>query len=200
MPDMNLSDNVIDGFTEMVNIAMGTASDTLARLLDTFVEIRAPLVAKVSAKDLHYHVASCYPKWLSLQPFYGAIDGEILALVGEFDIEGLGVLLGYEPEDAQAEKDSIVIEIVSALSGSCLSSLTTNLHIPVKCQIPRVFSDSQNLSNLKFNNDCLMIEIEFAVNNQNFDCKLIFLVDTRSLQVIEQAVINFAKQFHVELR
>ena len=70
-----------------------------------------------------------------------------------------------------------MIEIVSALSGSCLSSLTTNLHIPVKCQIPRVFSDSQNLSNLKFNNDCLMIEIEFAVNivdsEKEFDTALL---------------------------
>lgn len=199
MADNDLSNGVIDGFTEMVNIAMGTASDTLARLLNTFVEIRTPFVAKISAQDLHKHVASSYPKWLSLQPFYGAIDGEVLGLVGEFDIESLGSLLGYEPEEARAEHDSIVIEIVSALSGSCLASLTTNLDIPVKCQIPRVFPDTKNLTNLKFNHDCLMIEIVFVVNNLNFDCKLIFLVDSRSLQVIEQAVVNFAKQFHVEL-
>jgi chemotaxis protein CheC len=199
MADIDLSDSVVDGFTEMVNIAMGTASDTLARLLNTFVEIRTPVVARVSAKDLQEHVASSYPKWLSLQPFYGAIDGEVLGLVGDFDIESLGALLGYEPEEARADHDSIVIEVVSALSGSCLSSLTTNLNIPVKCQIPRVFPDTQNLSNLQFNHDCLMIEIEFVVNNLNFDCKLIFLVDSRSLQVIEQAVVSFAKQFNVEL-
>lgn len=199
MTNHDLNDVVLDGFTEMVNIAMGTASDTLASLLDTFVEIRAPLVAKISAEDLHEHVASTSPKWMSLQPFYGAIDGEVLGLVGDFDIDGLGSLLGYEPGEAKLEQDSVVIEVVSALSGSCLASLTTNLHIPVKCQIPRVFPDTQNLSSLKFNHDCLMIEIVFVVNNLNFDCKLIFLVDSSSMLVIEKAVVDFAKQYDVEL-
>lgn len=199
MIDIQLDASIVDGFTEMVNIAMGSASDTLARLLNTLVEIKAPLVESVNAKQLQSHVQQCYPNWISLQPFYGAVDGEILALVNQFDIISLGSLLGYSADESSFEQDSIVIELISALSGSCLSSLTKNLHLPVKSQMPRVLHMHEHAALLDFANDSLMIEIEFVVNNLNFDCKLIFLVGTTSLKVIEQSVIAFAKAYNVDL-
>lgn len=47
----NLDEDQLDCLQELINVAMGQASDQLARYLDTFVFLKVPNIELVNAQD-----------------------------------------------------------------------------------------------------------------------------------------------------
>ena len=52
MSEFHLTEDQQDCLQELINIAMGQASDQLARYLDTFVYLKVPSIESIDAKDL----------------------------------------------------------------------------------------------------------------------------------------------------
>ena len=100
MNSFNLNEDQQDCLQEIINVAMGQASDQLARYLDTFVYLRVPSIEQVDSESLTNTLFS---------------DECAVAVVsqGFFGYEGIRgeALLMYQPEDS----DKLAFDHVSFL-------------------------------------------------------------------------------------
>ena len=111
-----------DCLQEIINVAMGQASDQLARYLDTFVYLKVPSIEQVSALELS-NTLDGGQKVIAVvsQGFFGyeGIRGEALLMYQPKDSDRLADLLGYEPDELSVEEQIID-----------LSSILTTIHSP----------------------------------------------------------------------
>lgn len=191
---VSLSDEQTDCLQELVNVAMGRASDKLARYLETFVHLQVPHIELVSSMSLPSSFAETYTKdgvSLVSQGFYGedGILGEALLVYRSHDAQGVAEVLGYEPEDA-SELEQIT-DISSILTTTFLNGLADQIQNQLAYSAPRVISASDvaletHIHQLSLNWDlALKVDISYQVTDFSFNCDMILLIPGEAIDNIK---------------
>jgi len=190
MSEFHLTEDQQDCLQELINIAMGQASDQLARYLDTFVYLKVPSIESVDAEDL-IRVLNQQQNTMAVvsQGFLGfeGIRGEALLVYQEEDSGRIADLLGYEPDELS--QDEQLIDISSILTTTFLNVFAHQIDNQMSYNAPKLLPSGQNslsehLQQMTFNWDlALKVKINYQVTDYSFNCNMVLLIH-------ETAIIN----------
>lgn len=190
MSVFDLSEDQQDCLQELINVAMGQASDQLARYLNTFVYLKVPSIEQVKSDQLfdsgHQNLEAIA---VVSQGFFGyeGIRGEALLMYQPQDSHRLADLLGYE--DDEMSFDEQIIDLSSILTTTFLNVFASQIDNQMSYSAPRLISANQgmvseHLTQQAFNWDlALKVRISYQVTDYSFNCDMVLLIP-------EEAIIN----------
>lgn len=204
MTALHFSEEQRDCLQELVNVAMGLASDKLARYLDTLVHLQVPAIALVDTDKLAEHFVSRYPQrnasLISLG-FFGdqGLRGETIML---YQLENVGViakLLGYT--DSDSSEAEMLTDISSVLTTTFLNGLAEQLENSFSYAAPRILSsrDQQFVQKLTESASqwqmALQVDIRYQLIDYSFNCDMILLVPGEAVlhlrQMLDKVLASF---------
>lgn len=190
MNGLNLNGTQQDCLQELINIAMGQASDHLARYLDTFIELQIPSIESIDANSLFetlnqdHHTTA-----IVSQGFFAneGIRGEALLLFNEEKIGRITELLGFEPDELSADEQ--LIDISSILTTTFLNGFAQQIESQMSYNAPKLLPDvadsiCEHLQQMTFNwQHALKVNIYYKISDYAFTCNMVLLIP-------EKAIIN----------
>jgi chemotaxis protein CheC len=197
MTDLTFSEEQRDCLQELINVAMGLASDKLARYLDTFVHLQVPAIALVDAAEFPHHFANRYQQQsatLVSLGFFGdsGLRGETIML---YQLDNVGViaqLLGYS-DDASSEAEMLT-DISSVLTTTFLNGLAEQLENSFSYAAPRIISsrDQHFAQKLAYSAEqwqlALQVDIRYQLTDYSFDCDMILLIPGEAVLRLRQTL------------
>lgn len=180
-----------DALQEVVNIAMGQAGDSLAKLFDTFVELSIPKLHLCNVSDLNQALSAQYAgseKVMVLrQPFSGQLRGEGIALFNKRGVDELAGLMGYEGEVTSNNEREMLLDVCSILVGACLNGIASQLDMKLSYTAPSIISTNTTIEDF-FQPDSIQwyyamaMEIRLTLEQYAFDCNVLLFMSENSFQ------------------
>jgi len=184
-----------DALQEVVNIAMGQAGDSLAKLFDTFVELSIPKLHLCDVSDLNQalsvHYADSEKLTILRQPFSGELRGEGIALFNKSGVDELAGLMGYEGEVTSNNEREMLLDVCSILVGACLNGIATQLGMAISFTAPTIISANTTVEDF-FKPDsikwyyAMAMEIRLTLEQYAFDCNVLLFMSEDSFQPLVQ--------------
>ncbi|GAB2905656.1 chemotaxis protein [Rheinheimera gaetbuli] len=193
-----------DCLQELVNVAMGLASDKLARYLDTLVHLQVPAIALVETEQLPQHLAQRYPQHnasLISLGFFGdqGLRGETIML---YQLENVGViaqLLGYSDDDSSEAE--MLTDISSVLTTTFLNGLAEQLENSFSYAAPRILSSRDQHFVQKLTETAkqwqlaLQVDIRYQLIDYSFNCDMMLLVPGEAVLQLRQMLNKVLASF-----
>ena len=188
-----LSADQQDALQELMNVAMGMASDQLARYLNTLVHLQVPAIRLVQPSDL---LAQLEPenadqqRQVVSQGFIGdaGFQGEAVLFYQLSNARQLATMLGYPADDANDAE--MLTDISSILTTTFLNSLGGQLSAQLSYSAPRLLSDQQELLVQRIETpgwrSALQVSIHYQVIDYAFQCEMVLLIPELGLQTLQQ--------------
>lgn len=182
-----------DCLQEIINVAMGLASDKLARFLNTFVHLQVPSIALVGASHLPEEIDRRYQHIdaaMVSQGFLGneGLRGEAIVLYEMENAHKISALLGYEAGDSS--EIEMLTDISSILTTTFLNSLAEQLEDRMSYSAPRVLSSRNRdiaevlkTSSLHWQH-ALKVDISYQLIDHSFNCDMLLLIPAQALEQI----------------
>ncbi len=182
-----------DCLQEIINVAMGLASDKLARFLNTFVHLQVPSIALVGAGHLPEEIDRRYQHIdaaMVSQGFLGneGLRGEAIVLYEMENAHKISALLGYEAGDSS--EIEMLTDISSILTTTFLNSLAEQLEDRMSYSAPRVLSSRNRdiaevlkTSSLHWQH-ALKVDISYQLIDHSFNCDMLLLIPAQALEQI----------------
>lgn len=195
-----LSEDQRDALQEVLNIAMGQAGDSLARILDAFVELSVPRIRIVDVK----HVADTVREMVGdrqeitavRQSFFDDLRGEALVIFGSSGCKDLADLMGYSEElDVQSERE-LLLDVANVLVGAILNGITETLGTELSYSAPSIMAEKAqvdtliNLDQLSWSH-ALLLEVNYSLENRDFKSHLLLLMAEEAIESLRQAIDQF---------
>lgn len=204
MTELHFTDVQRDCLQELVNVAMGQASDKLARYLGTFVHLQVPSIALVEATLLSQHFASRYQQQsatLVSLGFFGdqGLRGETIMLYQLANAGVIAQLLGYS-DDAVSEAEMLT-DISSVLTTTFLSGLAEQLENSFSYAAPRILSsrDQYFADKLAYTAEqwqlALQVDIRYQLTDYSFNCDMILLIPGEAVLRLRQTLDSILADF-----
>lgn len=202
MSEFHLTEDQLDCLQELINIAMGQASDQLARYLDTFVYLKVPSIESVDAKNLMQTLSEQKNMMAVVsQGFFGheGIRGEALLVYQEEDSGRIADLLGYEPDELS--QDEQLIDISSILTTTFLNVFAQQIDNQMSYNAPKLLPNvqgnlSEHLQQMPFTWDlALKVNINYQVTDYSFTCNMILLIPEIAITNIKLVLDRILAEF-----
>lgn len=187
-----------DALSELVNIGMGQAGDSLARLFNTFIALSIPRLELVEPARVTSVIAGLVgttgPVVAVRQAFSSRIRGEAIAIYPAAGCDALADLVGY----TDVSSDELLLEISNILVGACVGALAAQFSLALsfsppsilgRAPVPELFETGQ----LPWNR-ALIAEVNFRVDDRAFCCHLLTFWPDASIDVLLRAVDAFLAQ------
>lgn len=182
--------DIRDGYKEIANVAMGRASDFLARLLNVFVLMPVPHVNMIDSSDLRMAlnaVGAGGRVSAVCQGFIGpGISGEAMLIFHESSYQEIATLTNYQGEiDASAEIE-LLMDLSNILIGAFLKGLADQLEVSFSQGSPVVLGrhvkvgDLLRADKLRWK-QTLAIEMGYRIENHNINADLLLLLTEDSI-------------------
>lgn len=195
MTPLQFTEEQRDCLQELVNVAMGLASDKLARYLDTLVHLQVPAIELVDTGQLPQHVNQRYGEQsttLVSLGFFGdqGLRGEAIML---YQLENVGViaqLLGYSDDDSSEAE--MLTDISSVLTTTFLNGLAEQLENSFSYAAPRILSSRDQHFSRKLTETAsqwqlaLMVDIRYQLTDYSFNCDMMMLIPGEAVLRLRQ--------------
>lgn len=140
MHPAGFSDDHLDVLRELMNIAMGNATASIADLLQTFGKMHIPRIEISDMEGLDAYIRGTIPAngryYVTKQLFGGNFGGEFLFVISKDSAQNLGHHLYDVSEPSGADVMDAVIELTNILSATMISRLTEELGTKVQFFVP----------------------------------------------------------------
>jgi len=184
-----------DALSELVNIGMGQAGDSLARLFDTFIHLSIPRLELIEPAQLPEAIESLVgepgPIVAVRQAFSSRIRGEALAIYSAAGCDTLADLVKYPEVDS----DELLLEISNVLVGACVGALASQFSLDLTFSPPSVLGRTTIAELIDTRalpwNRALMAEVNFRIVERSFCCHLLTFWPDESIGVLLHAVDAF---------
>ena len=200
MPDPVFTEVQRDALQEIANLGMGQAATRLSRLLDAFIELSVPRVRVVAVREaaqaLREMTGIDGPVTAVRQGFRSEIKGEALVICRSGEIAELGQLVGGAFAGAANEtltEEELIYDVANVLTGACVSSMLDQLgRLPVftapgllgeQITLDEVFQPGLLAWDL-----ALLVEVNFALEDQRFRAHLVMLMAEESIHYVSRAI------------
>jgi chemotaxis protein CheC len=182
-----------DALAELVNIGMGQAGDSLARLFDTFIQLSIPRIELVHPQGVSEAIAALVgdagPIVAVRQAFSSRIRGEALAVYRAGGCDSLADLVKYP----DVTSDELLLEISNVLIGACVGGLAAQFSLDLSFSPPSILGQHASIRDL-LDTECLpwetalVAEVNFRVEDRAFHCHLFTFWPDESIGVLLDAV------------
>jgi len=187
-----------DALAELVNIGMGRAGDSLARLFNTFIHLSIPRLELVEPPRVTAAVAALVgtagPVIAVRQAFSSRIRGEALAVYPAAGCDSLADLVGYP----DVSSDELLLEISNILVGACVGALASQFSLALSFSPPSILGCAQLPELLDTRQlpwqQALIAEVNFRIVDRAFCCHLLTFWPDASIDVLLHAVDAFLAQ------
>jgi chemotaxis protein CheC len=204
MSTFGFSEEQRDCLQEIINVAMGLASDKLARFLNTFVHLQVPSIALVGASHIPAEFESRYQDTeaaLVSQGFFGneGVRGEAIVLYQMENAHKISALLGYEVGDVS--EIEMLTDISSILTTTFLNGLADQIENSLSYSAPRVLSSvkgdmSSLLRNTSFHwEHALKVDISYQLVDHSFNCDMILLIPGEAVTNIQRILDRILEDY-----
>ena len=202
MNAFHLTEDQQDCLQELINVAMGQASDQLARYLDTFVYLKVPSIESISTSSLTQTLDDKESAVAIVsQGFFGyeGIRGEALLVYNSSDTNKIADILGYEPEELSVEEQ--LTDISSILTTTFLNVFASQIENQMSYSAPRLISAENNpiseyLAQVAFSWDyALKVKITYQVTDFSFNCDMILLIPEAAIINIKDVIDRILDEF-----
>lgn len=195
-----LSEDQRDALQEVLNIAMGQAGDSLARILDAFVELSVPRIRIVDvgrvADTVREMVGDRQEITAVRQSFFDDLRGEALVIFGASGCKDLADLMGYaEQLDVQSERE-LLLDVANVLVGAILNGITETLGTELSYSAPSIMAERAqvdtliNLEQLSWSH-ALLLEVNYSLENRDFKSHLLLLMAEEAIESLRRAIDQF---------
>jgi chemotaxis protein CheC len=187
-----------DALAELVNIGMGRAGDSLARLFNTFIQLSIPRLELVEPPQITAAIAELVgtagPVIAVRQAFSSRIRGEAIAIYPVAGCDALADLVGYP----DVTSDELLLEITNILVGACVGALAAEFSLALsfsppsvlgRANVPELFDTGQ----LPWHR-ALVAEVNFRIVDRAFCCHLLTFWPDASIDTLLRAVDAFLAQ------
>lgn len=204
MTELRFTEEQRDCLQELVNVAMGLASDKLARYLNTLVHLQVPAIKLVETEQLPGHFASRYQQqsvtMISLG-FFGdqGLRGETIMLYQLENVDVIAQLLGYSDDDSSEAE--MLTDISSVLTTTFLNGLAEQLENSFSYAAPRILSsrDQHFAEKLATTAEqwqlALQVDIRYQLTDYSFNCDMILLIPGEAVLrlrlILDHILANF---------
>ncbi len=147
-----IKDELREVLSELINIAFGSATATIADLFDNFATLHVPDISLITMEDLDEFILKDFnyqQVYTTSQQFKGQFQGEIVFVMDPKSAQNMqGVIFSEEDSDdaVTAGEDEIrqsILEISNILGSSCIGKLAELLSTNVTFAPPAIeFSQS----------------------------------------------------------
>lgn len=193
-----------DCLQEIINVAMGLASDKLARFLNTFVHLQVPSIALVGAEHLPAEIETRYQDIeaaMVSQGFFGneGLRGEAIVLYQMENAHKISALLGYEPGDVS--EIEMLTDISSVLTTTFLNGLAEQLDNSMSYSAPRILSSrnrdiAEVLTNTSFHwEHALKVDISYQLIDHSFNCDMVLLIPGEAVSHIRTILDRILEEY-----
>lgn len=199
-----------DCLQEIVNVAMGQAGESLACLLEVFVQLGVPRISLVASEDITPQLkqmisADGNQVAAVRQAFFrnkGKLDiqGEALLVFSDNSIKDLGQLMAYEEDSGTVNAEQeLLLDVSNILNGACLTGIAEQLESDFGYSPPSLIgtqlTTEQILSTDQLSwDEALMIEVTYRLENYDFKCNLMFLMTGQSIRKLLLAIDEFLEE------
>lgn len=193
-----------DCLQELINVAMGLASDKLARFLNTFVHLQVPAIELVASEHILFQCESRYASVdaaLVSQGFLGpaGLRGEAIVLYQLENAHRIAALLGYET-DSSSELEMLT-DISSVLTTTFLNGLAEQIDYSLSYSAPRVLSlRQQKVGDALRETAChwemaLKVDIRYQLIDHSFNCDMLLLIPGEAVLAIQQILNRVLEEY-----
>ncbi len=200
MPDRVFTELQRDALQEIANLGMGQAATRLSGLLNAFIELSVPRVRVVAVREaaqaLHEMTGIDGPVTAVRQGFRSEIKGEALVICRSGEIGELGALVGGPFAESTWDAltgHELIFDVANVLTGACVSSMLDQLgRLPVFSQ-PGLLGEAVTLDEvfqpgLLAWDLALLVEVNFALEDQRFRAHLVMLMAEESIYHVSRAI------------
>jgi len=176
---------------ELINIAMGQASEQLARYLNTPVYLTIPSIESVVGKELINGLSKKESATAIVsQGFFGSegVRGEAL-LTHHVDNSGqIADLLGYEPEELSHHEQ--LIDISSIFMTTFLNTFASQIENKLSYNAPKLLLNiHDHIQQIIFSWDhALKVNINYQVTDYSFNCNMMLLIPEMAIMNIKKVI------------
>ncbi|MCJ8320591.1 MAG: chemotaxis protein CheX [Colwellia sp.] len=194
----NLSSLEIDALTEIFNIGVGRAANSLNKMVSQTVDLTIPEIEILPNKTAKAKLNFDNDIEISAvtQRFDGDFKGQaILMFSKESGLQLVSTLLGNKVplEDlSELEQDSLV-EIGNVILNACFGTVINFLKSSINIEMPEFVQGNINkVFTYSSENDwSLYIKVKFSLPNENIEGYISFIMDITSLEIFQESVRKF---------
>ena len=196
----SLTADQTDTLQEIVNIAMGQAGDSLARVLDSFVELSVPRIKLIEVSNIGPGIAQLIKNDILItavrQSFYDDLSGEAITIFSSEGCRDLSDLMGYQTDlDPLAEKE-ILFDVSNILVGACLNGIAEQLNANLSFSAPSLIAENTPASTLLAPDSfpwehALQVEVNFRLEQRNFMSHLIIMMAEDAIGALQRSLDSF---------
>tara|TARA_R110002126_G_scaffold115952_4_gene254921 strand:- start:49 stop:624 length:576 start_codon:yes stop_codon:yes gene_type:complete len=178
-----LSELQRDALQELMNISMGQAANSLARLIGAKITLSIPLISSVTPTEFVDMISSDV-MWHTRQSFLGTVKGEVVSLQSHAGCEAIAELMDYDLPLSDITREELLLELSNILAGACLNGFAEQLELTTKLSMPTVF-EPEKLSPEHYRwAHTLLMEVEFKVESSHFDSKIVICLEAESISTL----------------
>lgn len=206
--NLALSEDQRDCLQELVNVAMGQAGDSLARLLEVFVHLSVPRIQVVAKSEVtpalskllgHRNLVSAVRQGFHSQFDHSDVRGEAIVVFGDTSFKELADLLAYEDEiNANAEKE-LLLDVTNVVSSACLTGIGEQLEIDMGFSAPSLLGQQipveQLIDDKHAWQQALLVEINYSVDNRAFMCHLMMMMPDVAIIALKKRIDEILEEF-----
>lgn len=197
---LGLTDEQNEVLQEIVNIGMGMAGDSLARILKNFVELSIPRIRFVAVNDLNKEVAELIGDKALVtgvrQAFFSHWRGEAITIFDQFGCNELATLMGYSEDLDKNSEVELLLDVGNVLVGACLNGIAAQLNVEVNFSPPSVIAANIPVEKL-FNtgkltwSHTLLLEVNFGLENMRFKSHLMIMMSEETIFTLQSDLDAF---------
>lgn len=186
---------------ELVNIAFGSATASMAELMDAFATLSVPSIHLLPIEQFNEHlrtvVCDTQPLYLSQQVFTGSMKGETIFILEKTSVDNLVRHLYTDEERiTQAHINDAVLEVNNILSVTTIGKLAEIMKMQTNFMVPtlRIFADREfaDLRELAEYDAVIIIETLMRFEQEQICGHLLILTASAMMQELQHALDEIA--------
>lgn len=200
MTTQSLTPDQADTLQEIVNIAMGQAGDSLARVLDSYVQLSVPRIKLVEVSNNGPGITTLVKGDMLVtavkQSFYDDLSGEAITIFSAEGCHDISDLMGYQADlDPLTEKE-VLFDVSNILVGACLNGIAEQLNANLSFSPPSLIAENTTArallapENLPWDY-ALQVEVNFSLEQSNFMSQLIIMMAEDAIGSLQRSLDTF---------
>ncbi|MDD5717042.1 MAG: chemotaxis protein CheC [Sulfuricurvum sp.] len=197
MENKQFSGDHLDVLKELVNIAVGNATASIADLLQAFGRMHIPQITISDMEGLNRHIKNSIPEqqqnYVTKQLFGGVFSGEFIFVISDSSALNLGYHL-YDADEPPSEGDILdaVIELTNILSATIISRLTEELNTKVQFFVPstEIIAGNDLISpeDLLNYHQIIIISTQMEFEHQNINGQIFILTKDEMIESLKALI------------
>ena len=193
MSKLELNEDEMDFLCEFMNVAYGSATATIAEMLDAYATLSIPKIEVMSSQDLKKVLTNFKEDsyFFSTQPFMGQFSGEIAFFMNSESSTNLAKHLDLQDED---EVLDAIMELTNVMSSTLVSKLCEQMESEVTFSHPTIkklnlneLSNNEVLNNYE---EIIVIQTEISFEDQKISGDILILTKDESVVWLKQTIQN----------